>query len=293
MAFLTGRFRHILLFNYAVAPEVLTPYLPPYTELDFYNGCCFLSLVGVQLADLKLYGVPLPLYRNYAQINLRFYVRRRLEKGVSRHGVVFLKQVVPHRLIGWGARRIFNERVVSHRVDCTIRENGQQSIGAEYRWHVQQQRHYIKAAFREEPYFSASVAERIFFVERHWGYSTQKDGICLEYRLDHPPWPAYRAMDGCSAVSVADFYGPPFTAILATRPHSVFACRGSTIFLSKGLRVRPGIFNPLAAIPKQPDVAPSPLLHESALTACNRPASSSRTDRRNLLPSDSREYFPH
>ncbi len=58
MDFLTGRFRHILLFNYAVDPELLTSYLPAYTELDFHNGCCFLSLVGVQLFDLKVYGIP-------------------------------------------------------------------------------------------------------------------------------------------------------------------------------------------------------------------------------------------
>ncbi|MEJ2688469.1 MAG: DUF2071 domain-containing protein, partial [Deltaproteobacteria bacterium] len=252
MDFLSGRFRHILLFNYAVEPELLTPYLPAFTELDFHRGNCFLSLVGVQLQDLKVYGIPFPLHRNYAQVNLRFYVRRRLGNGACRSGVVFLRQVVPHRIIAWGARRIFNEKAVRHRIDCTLREVDQQSSLVEYGWYNRQQRHFIKAAFQEQSYFEVPAAERKFFVERHWGYCSQKDGGCLEYRFDHPPWPAYRALDASEVVSVGDFYGPPFTSVFDARPDSVFACRGSTILLGRGLRLHQGNLNPMTALPQQP-----------------------------------------
>lgn len=259
MEFLTGRFRHILLFNYAVEPEMLAPHLPAYTELDFHNGSCFLSLVGVQLFDLKVYGIPFPLYRNYAQVNLRFYVRRRLENGNQRHGVVFLRQIVPHRLIAWGARRIFNEKVVSHRTDCSRREAGQQSTLVEYGWYARRQRYFMKAAFEEQPFFPVPKTERNFFVERHWGYCTQKDGGCLEYRFDHPPWPAYKALDASAIASVGDFYGPPFSTILGSRPDSAFACSGSTISLTRGLRLRAEILDSLPSFSKQTGVIPSPL----------------------------------
>ncbi len=192
-------------------------------------------------------------------MNLRFYVRHRMENGNFRHGVVFLKQIVPHRLIAWGARRIFNEEAVSHRLDCSLRETDQQSTRVEYGWHVRQQRYYMKAAFQEQPYFSVPSAERKFFVDPHWGFSSQQDGGCLEYRFDHPPWPAYKAVEASAIASVGDFYGSPFTSILSAPPDSVFACRGSAISLTRGLRLRSGIHDPLPSLSKQPDVIPSPL----------------------------------
>lgn len=270
MDFLTGRFRHILLFNYAVEPALLTPYLPAYTELDFHNGSCFLSLVGVQLCDLKVYGIPLSPYRNYAQVNLRFYVRRRLENGNFRRGVVFLRQVVPHRLVALGARRIFNEKAVCHRLDCSLKETDQQSTQVEYGWYVRGRRHFLKAAFLEQPYFSVPSAERNFFVERHWGYCTQTDGGCLEYHFDHPPWPAYKAVDSSATASVEDFYGSPFTDIFRARPDSVFACRGSTISLTRGLRLRSVLLAPLPPLSKQTGPVPSPLSSKTVMAAKSR-----------------------
>jgi len=50
-------------------------------------------------------GVPIPFHRNFEEVNLRFYVRRKHE-GVWRRGVVFIKEVVPRRAIAWVARHV-------------------------------------------------------------------------------------------------------------------------------------------------------------------------------------------
>ena len=49
-------------------------------------------------------GVPWPGYRNFPEINLRFYVRRGDERGV-----VFVREFVPQRLVAWLARVFYNE----------------------------------------------------------------------------------------------------------------------------------------------------------------------------------------
>jgi uncharacterized protein YqjF (DUF2071 family) len=237
MTFMTGRFRHIILFNYAVDPGLLAPYLPARTELDFHNGCSFISLVGLQALHLKVYGIP--LYRKYAQVNLRFYVRRRIDDQSWRHGVVFIKQVVPHHLIAWAARRMYNERMAAHRLDWLFENKEQGGKLVEYGWHFQGQRYFIKAAFGKQPLFPIPTADQDFFVHRHWGYSARKDGGCLEYRFDHPAWEPQRALDAETMVSVGNFYGPPFSEVLGRRPDSVFGCSGSPVSLSRGRLLQP------------------------------------------------------
>ena len=245
MGFLTGHFAHIILFNYAVEPGLLTPFLPAHTEVDTHNGRSFISLVGVQCLDLRTYGLPLFPFRNYAQVNLRFYVRRQVDAEGWRHGVVFIKQLIPHRLIAWTARLLFNEKATAHQVVCTIEERGWETVQVKYSWPFQEKRCRLKTAFRQQPLFAVPAAGRLFFVERHWGYAAQRDGSCLEYRFDHPPWLVYRPLDKMSLVSVADFFGPPFTELFHRPPDSVFACIGSAVSLSRGhrlcTRLPPGI----------------------------------------------------
>ena len=44
--FLTARWRHLVMLNYEVAPEVLAPLVPAGTELDSWSGKTFASVVG-------------------------------------------------------------------------------------------------------------------------------------------------------------------------------------------------------------------------------------------------------
>jgi len=68
---------HNLLFaNYAIDPEVLKPFVPQRTELDFHNGSCYIGLVAFQFLNTKVFGFPAFTKRNFDEINLRFYVKR-------------------------------------------------------------------------------------------------------------------------------------------------------------------------------------------------------------------------
>ena len=70
---------------------LLKPLVPEGTELDFWNGECFISVVAFQFLDSKLLGfIPAFSQRNFDEINLRFYVKRKSDDNHSRKGVVFL-----------------------------------------------------------------------------------------------------------------------------------------------------------------------------------------------------------
>lgn len=82
------------MLNFVAEPKLLEPILPVGTELDFHEGETFVSVVGFLFLDTRIMGVPIPLHRNFEEVNLRFYVRRRAPEG-WRRGVVFVRELVP------------------------------------------------------------------------------------------------------------------------------------------------------------------------------------------------------
>src|SRR5262249_3440595 len=107
--FLRAEWRHLLMANYEIDPNLLGPYVPPGTELDFFGGRTFVSVVGFCFLNTRVWGLKVPLHTNFTEVNLRFYVRRNAEEG-WRRGVVFIKEIVPHFWIAFIARSLYNER---------------------------------------------------------------------------------------------------------------------------------------------------------------------------------------
>ena len=110
--FLSAQWRHLVLLNYVVDPQLLKVAVPAGTELDFWEGRTFVSVVGFRFLETRVLGLPIPFHRDFEEVNLRFYVRRRAEDG-WRRGVVFLREVVPRRAIAAIARLVYNERYVA------------------------------------------------------------------------------------------------------------------------------------------------------------------------------------
>ena len=108
------------MLNYEVAPEALAPFVPAGTELDAWEGRHLVSMVGFMFQSTRGLGFPIPFHRNFEEVNLRFYVRRKVD-GEWRRGVVFIKEIVPRFAIAWVARTFYNENYValpmSHRLE--------------------------------------------------------------------------------------------------------------------------------------------------------------------------------
>ena len=46
------------MMNFVVDPKILAPFVPAGTELDFYEGETFLSVVGFLFLDTRVLGIP-------------------------------------------------------------------------------------------------------------------------------------------------------------------------------------------------------------------------------------------
>src|SRR5947199_7907613 len=96
------------MLNYVVDPRLIMPLVPAETEIDFGNGETFLSVVGFLFHDTRVLGLPIPLHRDFEEVNLRFYVRKK-SADAWRRGVVFVRELVPKRAIATIARVFYGE----------------------------------------------------------------------------------------------------------------------------------------------------------------------------------------
>lgn len=92
-AFLTAQWRNLVMINYAIDPSVLLKYLPRGTEPDSRAGRHYISLVGFQFLSTRVKGIRIPWHENFEEVNLRFYVKRKIGDDYRR-GVVFISELV-------------------------------------------------------------------------------------------------------------------------------------------------------------------------------------------------------
>ena len=91
---LWAEWRNLILLNFEIDPTVLEPYVPAGTELDYWENKSYVSIVGFQFLNARLFGIRIPFHAHFEEVNLRFYVRRRAEEG-WRRGVVFIREIAP------------------------------------------------------------------------------------------------------------------------------------------------------------------------------------------------------
>src|ERR1700704_5550297 len=107
-AFLTANWRYLAMLNFVVDPKIVAPLVPPDIEIDFEDGETFVSVVGFLFLDTRLLGLPIPLHRDFEEVNLRFYVRKK-SADTWRRGVVFVRELVPKCAIAMIARIFYGE----------------------------------------------------------------------------------------------------------------------------------------------------------------------------------------
>ncbi|HEY7895077.1 MAG TPA: DUF2071 domain-containing protein [Gemmatimonadaceae bacterium] len=234
---LTAAWLDLVLLNYAVSPDALRPYVPAGTELDTYEGTTYVSVVGFRFARTRVFGVAVPGHVNFEEVNLRFYVGRPASEG-WRRGVVFIREMVPRRAIAWTARAWYNEpyRTLPMRHDIARRADGW-PVSVRYQWRRGTTWEGLSARTDREPAPFAAGSEEAFIAEHYWGYTRQRDGSTIEYRVAHPGWRAATASEARLDADVRALYGAPFDTVLGTEPRSAFIADGSPVTVYRPVRL--------------------------------------------------------
>ena len=234
--FLSAEWLNVVLLNYVVPAALLTPHVPKGTELDLWRGDAHVSVVGFMFSNTRVLGVPIPLHRTFEEVNLRFYVKRRVG-GDERRAVTFIRELVPRAAIAITARLTYNEPYrhlpMSHRLE----PNESEPRRAEYRWMDSRRSCGVVAEGIGTPTVPPPESEEAFMTQRHWGYPPQRDGSTVEYHVAHPVWNVSRAERGSVDGDTSGVFGPEFAAILAKPPVSTLFADGSAVTVHKPVRL--------------------------------------------------------
>src|SRR5437764_1277540 len=161
--FLTANWKYLAMLNFLVDPELLAPRVPTGTELDFHNGETYLSVVGFLFYHTVVMGVPIPRHRNFEEVNLRFYVRKK-SGDEWRRGVVFVRELVPKIAIAVTARVFYGEPylAVPMRSEVTDRDG---EVSARYEWRRGSKWECLAMTARGQPQLVAAGTHEEFITE--------------------------------------------------------------------------------------------------------------------------------
>ncbi len=229
-AFLTAQWRYLAMLNYTIDPALLQPLLPPGTELDFFDDTTYVSMVGFRFLRTKVFGLGIPWHRDFEEVNLRFYVRRRVAEG-WRRGVAFIGELVPRRAIACVARWLYGEPYTALPMGHCIQHTAS-SIHVEYRWNRGGKWESLGVLGRGEPQPLPAGSHEEFLAEHYWGYTAGRDGSS-EYQVEHPPWRIWSGTESYLHADVLALYGPLFVEALSARPVSTFIAEGSEVVVRR------------------------------------------------------------
>ena len=218
-----------LLFSWVIDPDALAPLVPDALEIDLWEDNAYISLVGLRLEEIRLFGVP-GLVPGYDEINLRFYVRRKDAGGGAKPGVVFVRQMATSHVAVWGARTIHREPFVfapvGHSFDLPDTEHAA-GVRVAYRWDCGGRTHLISAEADTAAAMPVPGSLDDFLTSRYWGYNGKPGRRTRAYQLTRPAWPIRAVSRWEVDCNFASVYGEPLAGVMRNAPASVVLTAGS------------------------------------------------------------------
>lgn len=229
--FLTAQWKDLILASYEIDPSLLADRIPAGTELDLYDGKCYVSLVGFLFADTRVMEFLIPNHINFEEVNLRFYVKRQAGDE-TRRGVVFIKEIVPRAAIAAVARIFYGEPYERWDMSST-----REAALVRYKWSHGESDNSLAVRHGELRGKAEEGSLDAFITEHFWGYTRRGDDRTDEYRVEHPEWDLYKVLDHRADVDFGTVYGKEFAHLAVTRPRSVILAEGSEVSVYRGRSV--------------------------------------------------------
>ena len=226
--FLTAEWRNLVMANYAINPTILKDYVPSNTELDFWEGKCYVSLVGFMFRQVRIRGIKIPFHVNFPEVNLRFYVRYKKDNE-WRRGVVFISEIVPKPTIVFIANQLFREKYKALPMKHILEDDKQGNLKVEYAWRNKKRWNSIGVKAEAKTVSMVKGSKEEFILEHYWGYTLINSARTGEYQVQHPRWNIHQVSEYNVDCDFGALYGPAFSHLEKEAPTSVFLGEGSPI----------------------------------------------------------------
>jgi uncharacterized protein len=225
--FLKAYWQDIVMVNYEVQSSLLQPYLPTGTMLDDFEGKYYVSLVGFKFLNSSIFGMPIPIYGSFNEVNLRFYVKRIID-GEVRRGVVFISEIVPSAIVAFLANKLYKEHYTSTKMSSAVGMNKEHKI-LSYKWWLNKEAFSINTVFSKESKAIESYTHQEFIYEHYYGFTKVSSNETWEYKVNHPSWKVNEVLDYTIHCNFENMYGEDFKHLTSAVPHSVYNAVGSAV----------------------------------------------------------------
>lgn len=225
--FLTAEWNNLIMANYVIDPKILEPYLPPKTELDYFNGVCYVSVIGFMFEKTKILGISFPFHKNFEELNLRFYVRVK-DGNTWKRGAVFIKEIVPKMAITLVANTLYREKYVTLPMRHFHHET-ENKINLGYHWKFKGVWNKLEATTEKNHTPMIEGSKEQFIAEHYWGYSKYSETTTFEYGVEHPSWQIHEVKSYNIECDFEKLYGKEFAFLNEIKADSVFMAKGSPI----------------------------------------------------------------
>jgi uncharacterized protein YqjF (DUF2071 family) len=225
--FLAAKWENLIMANYAIDPKILKPYLLKGTELDFFEGKTYVSLVGFMFINTKIFGLPAIGLGTFEEVNLRFYVTRK-EGNMTKRGVVFINETIPNKIVAWVANYLYKEHYIAiptkHKWDITPEKKA-----ISYSWKMKKDWNNITVNALPSKHSMAKGSIEEFIFEHYFGYTKVSDTETIEYKINHPSWQVNKVLDSKIICNFEEMYGKDFGFLSTEKPDSIMLAEGSDI----------------------------------------------------------------
>ncbi len=212
-----------MMVNYEVDKDHLSQYVPRGCELDVHEGRALISVVAFEFSKTRICGIPMPFYRNFPEINLRIYVKRRVA-GDWRRGVLFIKEYIPHRFPAWIAQVCFKENFHVMPVSIELNKKGIRYTCGD----GNEMSGKFCGGLRDWEVGS----EEEFIGDNFWAFKKVSHTKMLEFKVTHQPWKMRKLKNVEVSFDFEALYGKEFALAIMQhggKPTSVFYTEGSEV----------------------------------------------------------------
>lgn len=175
--------------------------------------------------NTKLLGFSVPFHRNFEEVNLRFYVKKK-EGDLWKRGVVFIKEIVPKPALSLIANSVYKENYTTRPMKNRI-DRKEEGLLIKYSW-KDKTWHSISITAENIPLPMKPDTEFEFITEHYFGFTKREDKTS-EYEVCHPKWEYYEVKSHDLRVDFETLYGKDFECLNHQQPVSVMLAEGSEI----------------------------------------------------------------
>jgi uncharacterized protein YqjF (DUF2071 family) len=171
--------RVVTFVHWRYPASVVQPLLPPGLAVDEQDGSAWVSLIPLQMRDVRLAGTPpLPGLSTFPETNLRTYVRG----PDGKEGIWFFSLDAASTWITVGARLLLGAPYFRSRLEIRT--------GTAVRYHGTRPG-WRRAQYQAEvlPGAAAGSGELDVWLTHRWRAYTSHGGWLLEVPVRHEPWP--------------------------------------------------------------------------------------------------------